>query len=542
MTQIKVGWRPYVDLGLDTDATAFSLAAGLTDTTQKSAVNTLVKDLKRYGLWTKVRAFYPFVGGSANSHKFNLKDPRDLNEAYRLTFSGGWTHDSSGVKCNGSNATSDTNLSLRTVFGSTSYEHNLGIYINDNPTARLSYRYDIWASDGSALSTPNISQVTVSGTTHIVDMTTNWWSWIFTPKDVRGHTEFKRYRQGYTTSFVNGIEYTDWRNTTNSPYYNPVATVKIGSSDSMNRYACAYITSAITTLESYLMYIAVQRYQTTLGRQYGTAMPQSTSLISYGSTPAPSLVTTNLKVNLDSSNVPEPQDVIMRLPSANQPGPYFLKNDVWTDSSGNGNNGIFNRSDSDNRSSKYHKDDLLVPEIRFHDATINKIYGTSYDFLETPYFGLDNSTFTFGGWFKVNSTYTSFLIARGKDGNGNGWNINLAGSLGGKVVISVVGASSGGQTNFTGTTTLQADTWYNVYGVWKPNNFAKIYVNGVLETTNPTAISSVRSSTAGWGINRVHGSNWFGKSIVGAFHVYERELSDSEILQNFEATRRKYNV
>jgi hypothetical protein len=290
------------------------------------------------------------------------------------------------------------------------------------------------------------------------------------------------------------------------------------------------------------MYIAVQRYQTTLNRHIGTPMSQSTPLISYGATAAPSLITTNLRVNLDSSNVPEPQDVIMRLPTANQPGPYFLRNDVWTDSSGNGNNGIFNRSDSDNRSSKYHKEDLLIPEIRFHDSTVNKIYGASFDFLETPYFGLDNATFTFGGWFKVNSTHNNFLIARGKDGNGNGWNIMLSGSLGNRVGINIVGVSSGGQTSFTGTTTLQSETWYNVYGVWKPNSYAKLYINGVRELNASTTITAVRSSTAGWGINRNHNTNWFGRSIVGAFHVYDRELSEAEIVQNFEATRRKYNV
>jgi len=42
MPQVRVGWRPYVDSGLDTSATAFFAAAGITDTTQKDAVNTLV--------------------------------------------------------------------------------------------------------------------------------------------------------------------------------------------------------------------------------------------------------------------------------------------------------------------------------------------------------------------------------------------------------------------------------------------------------------------------------------------------------------------
>ena len=95
----------------DADALAFMTAASITDNTQKTAINTLVTDLKAYNIWTKMKAIYPFVGGSATSHKFNLKDPRDLDAAFRLTFSGGWTHSSTGALPNGSNAYANTFLS-----------------------------------------------------------------------------------------------------------------------------------------------------------------------------------------------------------------------------------------------------------------------------------------------------------------------------------------------------------------------------------------------------------------------------------------------
>lgn len=45
--QVRIGWRPYVDSGLDTSATAFFNVAGLVDATQRTAVNNLVKDLKK---------------------------------------------------------------------------------------------------------------------------------------------------------------------------------------------------------------------------------------------------------------------------------------------------------------------------------------------------------------------------------------------------------------------------------------------------------------------------------------------------------------
>ena len=94
----------------DTDAQAFITAANITDSTQKTAINTLVTDLKTYSIWNKMKAVYPMVGGTASTHKFNLKDPRDLDAAFRLVFGGGWTHDSTGALPNGTNAYADTKL------------------------------------------------------------------------------------------------------------------------------------------------------------------------------------------------------------------------------------------------------------------------------------------------------------------------------------------------------------------------------------------------------------------------------------------------
>lgn len=94
----------------DADAQAFMTAAVITDTTQKTAVNTLVTDLKAAGIWTKIKAIYPMVGGTASSHKWNLKDPRDLDAAYRLVFNGGWTHSSTGALPDGTTAYADTKL------------------------------------------------------------------------------------------------------------------------------------------------------------------------------------------------------------------------------------------------------------------------------------------------------------------------------------------------------------------------------------------------------------------------------------------------
>jgi hypothetical protein len=81
----------------DADAFAFVEVAGIVDPTQQAAVNSLVLGLKANNLWTKMQAIYPFVGGTAYTHKFNLKDPRDSDAAFRIQYVGALNHFSTGV-------------------------------------------------------------------------------------------------------------------------------------------------------------------------------------------------------------------------------------------------------------------------------------------------------------------------------------------------------------------------------------------------------------------------------------------------------------
>ena len=65
---------------IDPDAQAFIDAAVITDPTQISAVNTLVVDMKDANIWTKMKAVYPYVGGTASSHKWILVDLEPCQE------------------------------------------------------------------------------------------------------------------------------------------------------------------------------------------------------------------------------------------------------------------------------------------------------------------------------------------------------------------------------------------------------------------------------------------------------------------------------
>jgi hypothetical protein len=113
---------------VDADAQAFLTAAAITDPTISSSINKLVVDLKSAGVWTKMKAIYPMVGGTASTHKFNLKDPRDLDAAFRLQFNGGWTHSANGAISNGTNGFANTYLNPSVDITSYQSNHHLSIY------------------------------------------------------------------------------------------------------------------------------------------------------------------------------------------------------------------------------------------------------------------------------------------------------------------------------------------------------------------------------------------------------------------------------
>ena len=70
-------WAGLTDIvgtpAVDPDAQAFITAASITDPTQQIAINQLVVDLKGYNIWSKMKAIYPYVGGTSTSTSYNLK-------------------------------------------------------------------------------------------------------------------------------------------------------------------------------------------------------------------------------------------------------------------------------------------------------------------------------------------------------------------------------------------------------------------------------------------------------------------------------------
>ena len=255
----------------DTDAQAFITAATITDTTQKSAVNTLVTDLKTAGVWTKMKALYPFVGGTAAQHRFNLKSPGTTNADFYLDFIGGGTHSANGYLPNGTTAYANTFLTPYNVLTTSNYHlshysrtqitstnsHDMG----SEQGAPFGYNFDLYQYYNSVSakgfldgSYPN--DASQGNNTNTL-----------------GFLIGNRTASNIQKTFFNNVLLN--QNTTTKILPLPSPSVFIGATNNDNtansfstkQSSFASIGDGLTDADATAFYTAVQAYQTTLNRQ-----------------------------------------------------------------------------------------------------------------------------------------------------------------------------------------------------------------------------------------------------------------------------------
>jgi len=265
----------------DSDVLAFIAATGITSNTQKSAVNTLVTSLKGYSIWTKLNAIYPFVGGTATTHKWNLKDPRDLDAAYRLEFFGGWTHNSNGITGNGTNALANTFYAPGTI-------NTIGAYNRTTTTNLTLLGTTMTGTDGDGIQSNPIGLVLRSNNVSAGFVGSQFSAGTPIPAGITvshtagdGATAIKVYRNGTQNSTgATG----NWNNFVSQGAFVPPMVIGARRQDDYDdmaalsgttysehttaNIALAFIgNTALTGTEVANLNTAIVAYQTTLGRQ-----------------------------------------------------------------------------------------------------------------------------------------------------------------------------------------------------------------------------------------------------------------------------------
>jgi hypothetical protein len=262
--------NPYVygsPLCADADGNAFLTATGITNPTIASAICTLVTSMKANGTWAKCSAIYPFVGGTSTTHKFNLKNPADTNAAFRLSFSGGWTHSSNGIQGNGVNTFADTFLNPNGLIPLNSA--SMSIYSRTNLASNTAGDMGCFSTSTQFLTflrlAANIFTVRLN--------TTNFNGSDVTSMDSRGMFILSRTASNIQRGFRNGSLIVNGNLASSAVpsfniYIGAIYSVFAGLSNvSSRQYAFASIGSGLTDAEAVALNSSVQTFQTTLGRQ-----------------------------------------------------------------------------------------------------------------------------------------------------------------------------------------------------------------------------------------------------------------------------------
>ena len=236
---------------------------------------------------------------------------------------------------------------------------------------------------------------------------------------------------------------------------------------------------------------------------------------------APKVITNGLIMCLDATNIKS----------------YVSGSTTWSDVSGNDRNGILINGPTFN-SSNFGGIvfDGVDDSVRFRNSYGRTLGGSDW-------FPMSTSAFTFDTWVKTTGLPSGGLL--------NGiisltFGLNLYVTSSGRVQMLVWDKALSAITYTTTTvgTNIYDGNWYHI--VASNNSLtSKIYIDGVLNVStsspfNGDVTNSWYSSDCvlGYNSNNPTISKFLGS--IGVFRMYNRALSDEEVLQNYNVIKKRY--
>ena len=196
----------------------------------------------------------------ASQMKYNLKDARDLDAAFRLTWSGGWTYSATGATPNGTNAYADTNLIPNNILSQNN--KHISSYVR---TIAANSLIGVGSSGAG-----NLDQIVDTGGTLYSNLSSSFASASVASKT--GLYLVRRITSTTANTFINNVaSFTD--NQTSTGQSTNTITISARNlgytkdfySTSQNSFAT--IGNGLTDAEAASLYTIVQKYQTSLSRQ-----------------------------------------------------------------------------------------------------------------------------------------------------------------------------------------------------------------------------------------------------------------------------------
>jgi len=247
----------------NTYAVNFISITGITVSNQQAAINQLSYDLVNTGLMNKMLAVYPFVGGNATAHQYNLKDPRDADTAFRLTFSGGWTHSSNGILPNATNTFANTYVN--TLDNIPQERHHISYYSRTNTLNAT--RSEVGSNNATSFIQLMVaSQFYSGGGAQAAQFTSTSGGQGFWVGNKVSFADRRAYKNGVREG-QNVTSVTTFLG--NFPLYIGARNNSNGAATQFSDKECAFCSIGydLTDTEVATLYTIVQNFQTTLARQ-----------------------------------------------------------------------------------------------------------------------------------------------------------------------------------------------------------------------------------------------------------------------------------
>ena len=263
--------------------------------------------------------------------------------------------------------------------------------------------------------------------------------------------------------------------------------------------------TSYTTANECLVYFAGQTDKMVLNRDYE------------------GIVTDGLVFHVDSSFTPS----------------YPKNGTTWYDLSGNNNNGTLINGPSYNTSN----DGIIT--FDGVDDKVNAPSSSLYDFTYNDAFSLETFCYatqqSSSGMIPLieryywNTTGYGGYVLRLRQYSTNWPEMVVTGRPNGSVVLD---------TRVRATTQWVPNTWYHIVGTKDNNGTMKIYINGVLEGTT-TGVTNIPLPQTGVTLKiaaRGDTNDQYSNQRFGVCRIYNKELSSSEVLQNYNAQKGRFGL
>jgi hypothetical protein len=156
--------------------------------------------------------------------------------------------------------------------------------------------------------------------------------------------------------------------------------------------------------------------------------------------------------------------------------------------------------------------------------------------------------FTMEAWFYKTSIVGPSVVLGKFDDGGGATDVSYSIRVSNANLFAQIGDGTGGVLNvdYVNSTsyTISANTWYQAVYVWKPGVSLETFINGTSIGTISTSMSSILNSTNPLYLGRYNGGEFpqnFGGRI-GITRLYNRALTSTEVLNNYNVDKSKYGL